>query len=71
MKKYLLPNNVSWYRANLHCHTTISDGQLTPEEVKEAYKADNGGYAFKLSTTGFGGEIVIMCGIGPDGKITK
>lgn len=39
MKKYLLPNNVSWYRANLHCHTTISDGQLTPEEVKEAYKA--------------------------------
>lgn len=39
MKKYLLPNDVNWYRANMHCHTTISDGQLTPEEVKEAYKA--------------------------------
>lgn len=39
MKKHLLPENVNWYRANLHCHTTVSDGQLTPEEVKEAYKA--------------------------------
>ncbi len=39
MKKYLLPNNVNWYRANMHCHTTVSDGSFTPEEVKEAYKA--------------------------------
>ena len=38
MKKYLLPDNVNWYRANMHCHTTCSDGTLTPEEVKEAYK---------------------------------
>lgn len=38
MKKYLLPNNVNWYRANLHCHTTISDGHFTPEEIKEIYK---------------------------------
>ena len=39
MKKYILPNDVNWYRANMHCHTTCSDGSLTPEEVKEAYKA--------------------------------
>ena len=39
MKKYLLPNDVNWYRANMHCHTTHSDGQMTPEEVKELYKA--------------------------------
>ena len=39
MKKYLLPKNVNWYRANLHCHTTVSDGAFTPEQVKEAYKA--------------------------------
>ena len=38
MKKYLLTNG-NYYKANLHCHTTISDGKLTPEEVKEAYKA--------------------------------
>ena len=38
MKKYLLPENGSFYKANLHCHTTISDGRMTPEEVKNAYK---------------------------------
>ncbi len=48
MKKYLLPENVNWYRANLHCHTTISDGNLTPEEVKEAYKAQ--GYSIVAYT---------------------
>jgi hypothetical protein len=37
MKKYLLPKNGNFYKANMHCHTTWSDGQFTPEEVKEAY----------------------------------
>lgn len=27
------------YKANLHCHSIISDGTLTPEELKEAYKS--------------------------------
>ena len=39
MKKYLLPKDGQFYKANLHCHTTISDGKLTPEQVKEAYKS--------------------------------
>ena len=39
MRKYLLPENGSFYKANLHCHTTVSDGSLTPEEVKEEYKS--------------------------------
>jgi len=39
MRKYLLPNNKNAYKANLHTHTTISDGKCTPEEVKEIYKA--------------------------------
>ncbi len=43
MKKYILPENVNWYRANMHCHTTHSDGQMTPAEVKEIYK--NHGYS--------------------------
>ena len=38
MKKYVLPNDVNWYRANMHCHTTVSDGNFTPERVKEEYK---------------------------------
>ena len=48
MKKDLLPSNVNWYRANFHCHTKHSDGALTPEEVKEAYK--NHGYSIVAYT---------------------
>ncbi len=38
MRKYLLPHNVSSYKANLHTHTSLSDGEFTPEEVKRLYK---------------------------------
>ena len=37
MKKYLLPNTINSYKANLHMHTTISDGRMTPLETKEAF----------------------------------
>lgn len=39
MKQYLLPENGQLYKVNMHCHTNISDGQMTPEEVKARYKA--------------------------------
>lgn len=39
MRKYLLPQSGSLYRANLHAHTDISDGALTPEQMKEEYVA--------------------------------
>ena len=39
MKQYLLPEAGSFYKVNLHAHTVISDGRLTPEEVKEIFKA--------------------------------
>ena len=39
MKKYLISNEGSFYKANLHCHTNISDGKLSPEEIKELYKS--------------------------------
>lgn len=35
----LLPSGVTYYKANLHCHTKHSDGTLTPQEIKEAYQA--------------------------------
>ena len=41
MIKYLLPKDGKFYKANLHVHTTVSDGEMTPEETKQAYK-DNG-----------------------------
>lgn len=37
MRKYLLPENGNFYKANLHCHSTVSDGRWTPEEIKERY----------------------------------
>lgn len=39
MKKYLLPEEGNFYKANLHCHSTVSDGHLTPEELKAFYQA--------------------------------
>ena len=38
MKKFLLPENGQFYKANLHCHTNVSDGRLSPAEMKEEYK---------------------------------
>lgn len=38
MKKYILPETANFYKANLHCHTTYSDGRKTPSEIKQRYK---------------------------------
>ncbi len=37
MKTYLLPENGNFYKANMHMHTTVSDGRMTPEETKKVY----------------------------------
>lgn len=39
MKTYLLPRDAVYYKANLHCHTTLFDGKKTPEEIKRDYMA--------------------------------
>ena len=36
MKDQILLPESGYYKANLHCHTTISDGEFTPEEIKAA-----------------------------------
>lgn len=38
MKKYLLPEGKQAYKANLHSHSTLSDGNLSPEELVKAYR---------------------------------
>lgn len=40
MRKYLLPKNGNFYKANLHCHSTVSDGKWTVEEIKKNYMAE-------------------------------
>lgn len=37
MKRYLLPKEGNFYKANLHCHTNLSDGKWSPEQMKEEY----------------------------------
>lgn len=38
MKRYLLSEKGNFYKANLHCHTNLSDAIWSPEKVKEEYK---------------------------------
>jgi len=37
-----------WFRGNCHTHTTVSDGELTPEQIVAAYRAE--GYDFLVLT---------------------
>lgn len=39
MKNQVLLPDSGYFKANLHCHTTLSDGDFTPEQIKEAYMA--------------------------------
>ena len=45
--KYLLPHR-NFYKANLNCHSTLSDGAMTPEQLKELYKSN--GYSVLAMT---------------------
>ena len=48
MKDQVLLPKTGYYKANLHCHTTLSDGEFTPQQVKEAYMAQ--GYSIVAFT---------------------
>jgi len=37
MRKYLIDPKQKWVKANLHCHTNLSDGFFTPKEIKKLY----------------------------------
>lgn len=48
MKTYLLPRDGTFFKANLHCHTSMSDGTLSPEEMKAVYQKE--GYSIVAFT---------------------
>ncbi len=48
MKKMLLDAAKGFYKGNMHCHSTLSDGKMTPEALKAFYKAR--GYHFLAIT---------------------
>ena len=37
MKKILFPKHKNFYKASLHTHSTVSDGRLSPKELKNEY----------------------------------
>ena len=48
MKDQVLLPKSGLYKANLHCHTTVSDGRLSPLEIKELYMSE--GYSIVAYT---------------------
>ena len=47
----------------------ISSYEL-PKTVTDAYSASNGGYVVKLLTSGYGANMVLMCGVDANGTVT-
>ena len=45
-------------------------GVSLPDTVREVYRAENGGYVFKLNTTGYSSGLIIMCGVRADGTVS-
>ena len=48
MRKYLLDPSKPFYKANPHCHSTFSDGAMSPEMLKEVYMSN--GYSILAIT---------------------
>ena len=48
MKKILFGDKKKNFKGNMHCHSTFSDGKMTPEELKAYYKGN--GYSFLAIT---------------------
>lgn len=46
------------------------DAEALPKTVKEVYTEKNGGYVFKLETTGYGSGMILMCGVNADGTVS-
>ena len=71
MKQYLLPKDGRFYKANLHIHSNLSDGTLSPEEIKKAgmdiyfvdhtaglYPVAASGVPFDMKYVGIKGDII-------------
>jgi len=47
-----------WYKGNLHCHSSRSDGKATPEHVAKFYKFIGGSWVDWTSRATFGANTV-------------
>lgn len=77
MKESYFSADGLWLKGNLHSHTTVSDGVLTPPEIVEAYSQH--GYDFLSMTdhnlyvehTNFNGELILLTGVEHDLTYSK
>lgn len=60
----VLPTGEDFQKIDLSTYSSL------PATVKEAYSEKNGGYVFKLETTGYSAGLIIMCGVSPDGTVS-
>jgi electron transport complex protein RnfG len=50
----------------------LEDVEGLPRTVHRIYAAENGtGFVINVTSSGYGGDMEILCGIGPDGRIIK
>ena len=59
----VMPDGGSFETVDLSTYTL-------PATVSEVYKAENGGYVIKLTTTGYSTGMIILCGINADGTVS-
>ncbi len=64
----VLPSGEDFKQIDL---SSLDDGIKLPSSLIEAYSEKNGGYVFKLGVTGYAPNMIIMCGINPDGTVSN
>lgn len=59
----VMPDGKSFEKLDISTYTL-------PSTVTEVFRAENGGYVFKLNTVGYSSGFVIMCGVNADGTVS-
>lgn len=59
----VLPNGENFEKVDISKYTL-------PSTVEEAYREKNGGYVFKLRASGYSPDMIIMCGVSSDGRVS-
>jgi electron transport complex protein RnfG len=59
----VMPDGIEFTRLDVN-------GHALPETVTEVYLAKNGGFVFKLVTSGYSSGLSILCGVNPDGTVS-
>lgn len=59
----VMPDGSGFEKVDLSSYTL-------PATVTEAFRSENGGYVFKLKTSGYASDMIIMCGVNADGTVS-